>query len=256
MGGGPGTLTVATSLAGDNSLVINGNVVLSNTDNSYSGGTVVQSGILNIENGSALGTMAAGVYVDYGATLQLQGGIAVAGRGRCTSQGSGSRTAMAASSARWTTCSDDNYWSGPIELDTTAGGSTRIDSDAGTLALTGGISAEYANSPLVFGGSGPSGVVSVANLGIVGPNVDGLTKDGPGMLTLAAADSYAGGTTIEDGEFEGLGDAIPGGSLTIDAGRHLIFSPVGGATEPLVYQRRLWRDTRPRGQTSLPSRDR
>ncbi|MEI6073774.1 MAG: autotransporter-associated beta strand repeat-containing protein, partial [Verrucomicrobiae bacterium] len=47
--------------------------------NTYTGLTTVSTGVLNIQNASALGTTAAGTLVTSGAALQLQGGIAPTG---------------------------------------------------------------------------------------------------------------------------------------------------------------------------------
>src|SRR5206468_168984 len=53
-----------------------GTLTLSGT-NTYTGLTTVMAGILNIQNGSALGATTTGTTVSSGATLQLQGGISV-----------------------------------------------------------------------------------------------------------------------------------------------------------------------------------
>ena len=45
--------------------------------NTYTGTTTITSGVLNIQNATALGTTAGGTIVAAGAALQLQGGITV-----------------------------------------------------------------------------------------------------------------------------------------------------------------------------------
>jgi autotransporter-associated beta strand protein len=55
-----------------------GTMVLSG-NNSYTGGTTVSTGVLNIQSNTALGTSAAGTTVSVGAALQLQGGLTVTG---------------------------------------------------------------------------------------------------------------------------------------------------------------------------------
>src|SRR5439155_15724665 len=55
---------------------LTGTLILANADN-YDGGTLVNQGILNIQNGSALGSTAATTTVLDGAQLQMQGGITV-----------------------------------------------------------------------------------------------------------------------------------------------------------------------------------
>ena len=56
---------------------------------SNSGSTTVNAGILNIQNASALGSMAGGVEVASGATLQVQGGITVSTTYTLTLAGTG-----------------------------------------------------------------------------------------------------------------------------------------------------------------------
>src|SRR5260370_8750000 len=65
-----GTGTVALTKVGTGTLTLSG-------ANTYTGLTTVSTGILNIQNGSALGGTGTGTTVSTGATLQLQGGITV-----------------------------------------------------------------------------------------------------------------------------------------------------------------------------------
>ena len=76
--------------AGQLGLVVlgNGALLLTGSD-TYSGGTEVVAGILNIQNDLALGDATNGVVVNSGATLQMQGGIAVATTGTLTLKGDG-----------------------------------------------------------------------------------------------------------------------------------------------------------------------
>jgi autotransporter-associated beta strand protein len=68
-----------------------GEVVLGGVD-TYSGGTLVQAGSLNIQSGSALGNSLAGTTVQDGAALQLQTGVNI-GDQRLTVAGNGPATA-------------------------------------------------------------------------------------------------------------------------------------------------------------------
>ena len=96
----------------------------------YTGLTTVSAGVLNIQNANATGTTAGGVSVTSGAALQIQGGIAV-GAEALTLNGTG-----ISSDGALRNISGDNSWSGDITL----GSATRINSDAGTLTLSGGVS--------------------------------------------------------------------------------------------------------------------
>ena len=113
--------------AGQLGLVVlgNGALLLTGSD-TYSGGTEVVAGILNIQNDLALGDATNGVVVDGGATLQMQGGIAVATTGTLTLKGDGAGGIGVLNSL-----SGDNYWSGPICIGDDSLGDTRIESDAG-----------------------------------------------------------------------------------------------------------------------------
>ena len=92
----------------------------------------------------------------------------------------------------------DDVWSGPIVL----AGSTEIDSDAGTLAITRGIGVQGSDGPytLTFGGAGDI-VVGGAQSGCqgIGANVSDVTMNGSGTLALEAPDAYAGATTVNNG---------------------------------------------------------
>src|SRR5205814_1031523 len=91
--------------------------------NSYTGATTVSAGVLNIQNNTALGTIAAGTSVTGGAALQLQGGITV-GAEALTLNGSG-----IANDGALRNISGANSYAGDITL----GSASRNNSDAGTL---------------------------------------------------------------------------------------------------------------------------
>ncbi len=144
--------------------------------NAYSGETEVVAGILNIQDESALGEMVAGLYVESGGTLQLQGGIVVAVAETLYLAGDGAGSIGALDSL-----SGDNYWSGRIVLDNGTN-DTRIDSDADTLFITLGINGVSAGSLLTLGGAGDMSVEGAAG---IGGNVGSVTKIGGGTLATA-----------------------------------------------------------------------
>ena len=145
------------------------------------------------------------------------------------------------------TAQDDNFWSGPIELDTSGRpASALVNSNAGNLDLTGGIDAETASYPLTFGGSGN---VIVSSVGI-GPNAGNVTKDGSGSLTLSTPDSYTGSTTVTGGWL------VSACSGTIPTARLCRSRPAGTSLRPgsrpattgAFVDLRRRRRHRPRGQ--------
>jgi fibronectin-binding autotransporter adhesin len=148
--------------------------------NDYTGAITVNAGVLNIRHATATGTTAGGVTVASGAALEMQGGITV-GAEALTLNNDG---VSSAGSLR--NVSGNNTWGGAIALSSNA---TRINSDAGTLTLSGAISNGAIN--LTMGGAG-----DIAANGVIGNGAGTLVKDGAGQLTLGATNTYSGTTTL------------------------------------------------------------
>ena len=158
--------------------------------NSFQGQVLVNSGILNITNGAALGS-SAGVSVAAGGALQLQGNIGV---GAIALSLSGNGFAGSPAGAL-NSVSGTNSYAGAVTL----GGPSTIAANAGQLTLTGGINT--AGNLLTISGVGNT---TISTLGVSGSG--GLTAAGPGTTTLSAASSYSGTTSVTGGVL-----AIPGG---------------------------------------------
>jgi autotransporter-associated beta strand protein len=158
-----------------------GTVILSGA-NTYSGATTVSAGALSVSNNTALGTAAGGVTVADGAALEMQGGITV-GAEALNLSGTG-----ISSGGALRNLSGDNSYGGTI-TNTLA---SRINSDAGTLTLSGAINAT--NQALTFGGAG-----NISVSGAITNSTSTLTKDGSGTLTLVTAATHSGGTTLSGG---------------------------------------------------------
>jgi autotransporter-associated beta strand protein len=143
--------------------------------NSFTGPLTVNAGRLTAAHASALGTTAAGTFVNSNASLALDGGIDV----RDESLTLDSTNAAAFASLGPVT----NVWSGPIILQRTAG----------------------INVPDARGGLTHSGI---AGFGTPAPSISGpggFTKSGPGALFitgLSGGNSYTGPTTVTDGLLE------------------------------------------------------
>ena len=151
--------------------------------NSYTGATTISAGVINIQNATGFGTTAGGVTVASGAAVELQGGIAV-GTEALSLNNTGVSSAGALRNV-----SGNNSWSGAISLTSNA---VRINSDAGTLTLSGGITNGTVN--LTIGGAG-----NTTSSGVIGSGSGNLTKDGAGTLTLSATNNYTGTTTVSAG---------------------------------------------------------
>jgi autotransporter-associated beta strand protein len=88
------------------------------------------------------------------------------------------------------------------------GGSTRVNSDAGTLALTAGTGIT-GSSNLTLGGAGNGSVSGpIATSGSV-------TKDGSGTWTLSGANTYTGTTSVVAGILNFNGSVTGAGDLTV-----------------------------------------
>ncbi|MEY3481822.1 MAG: hypothetical protein RIQ71_2597, partial [Verrucomicrobiota bacterium] len=173
-----------------------GTMVLSGS-NSFTGATTITNGVLNVRNSNGLGTKAGGVTVGSGAALELQGGVSIGAEALALS-GTGISSGGALRSI-----SGDNIYGGTITNVT----ASRVNSDAGTLALSGAINANAL--ALTFGGAG-----NIAANGAITNSASTVTKDGAGTLTLAASNTYSGGTTINAGTVA-ISNAFAFGSNTV-----------------------------------------
>lgn len=176
---GPGTLTINSPIGGS-SLTLNGvggNLVL-NGNNTYTGTTTINSGTLTLT-----GLSAANETVASGAQLRIEGSHLY--NFSLTLNGSGISNDGALRNVYGAT----RFTGGSITL----AGATRINSDAGVLDYSYGVTGNgYA---LTVGGAGDTclrGIISGAGTT--------LTKDGAGILRLDGANTYTGITTINGGD--------------------------------------------------------
>jgi autotransporter-associated beta strand protein len=174
------SLTVSNAIGGSGRFAKSGKgtLILSGSNN-YSGVLIVNDGVVNIQNANALGTTAGSTSV--GGALQIQGGITVTGE----TLGLGGMGINNDGALR--NISGNNTWTGLINAS-----STRINSDSGTLAITGGIGLSGAG--VTFGGAGNISVSG--NINNNGPRV---VKDGSGTLTLSGTNTWVSGFTIQEG---------------------------------------------------------
>ena len=185
LGGGGGMLTFTPALTGSYSLVVAGpgTVVLTNTNNTYSGGTTLSAGHLNINTAAALGTGA----------LTIVGGT------------------LGNTSGRPITLSTNNaqIWSGDFTFTaSTFPSNNTLNLGTGAVTMSSSRTVTVVSSSLTVGG-----VISDSGSGY------SLTKAGPGTLILGGANTYSGGTTLSAGQLNiNAAAALGTGALTISGG--------------------------------------
>ena len=210
-----------------------GEVILASAD-SYTGGTTVAAGILRLQNSNALGSNAASTSVAGGASLELDGttaggplaigaqALTLNGPGISTVVGTGLTTIIGSTSTPGTVVSSsgalhstggNNSYAGAITL----GSASQINSEVtgNTLTLTGGITG--GGFPLTIAGSGNTAITTTGISGI-----SSLIKNDDGTLRLAAANTYAGVTSINAGTVAvQIGGGLGSGGVVVAFGASL-----------------------------------
>lgn len=183
--GGSGSISVTTALSlGSGSVTKDGGgtstLLVSNT---YTGGTTINDGAINIQNAGALGASGA-ITVNSGGTLQLQNNITFARALTINGNGDGTNTGAIRS------VSGTNAISATITL----GSAARVNSDAGTLTLSNANSVTSTNQALTLGGAA---AITVSGTITIGSGA--LNKDGNGTATISVANTFTGNTNISAG---------------------------------------------------------
>ncbi|MEO8469953.1 MAG: signal peptidase I [Chloroflexota bacterium] len=215
------TLTGVLGDAGTLTKTGTGTLILARA-NTYSGTTTISAGTVRIQDASALGTTAGPTSVASGGAIELDDlGLNVAEPvNSLIGTGVGGTGAIR-------NLANANSWSGAITLG--VGGAT-VASDAGTLTL-GAISG--ATRPLTVDGSGNTNIG-----GIIATTSGTVNKAGTGTLTLSAANTYTGVTTLSTGIIRIQDSAALGttaGGTTVASGAALELDDVGLAVaEPIT----------------------
>jgi outer membrane autotransporter protein len=164
-------------------------------NNTYSGGTTIDTGTLRVGNGGTLGSLGSGDVTNNGALIFNRSNTiavsnAISGVGTLTQAGAGTLTLLGT-----------NTYSGTTFINA---GTLQVG-DGGTTGSLG-TGAVSNNSVLVFNRS-DSVIVSNAIAG-----AGALTQTGAGTLILAATNTYSGSTFISAGTLQ-VGDGGTTGSL-------------------------------------------
>ena len=232
-------------IAGTTGIVKSGSgTVFLQSANSFQGPVAVNGGILNISNAAALG-VSSSVSVASGASLQLQGGLALSAM-PLSLAGSGTT----ASPAALDSLSGTNSWAGLVTLS----GSSTIAAAAGQLTLAGGVN--NGGYPLRIGGAGTINVPNISGSGglTIGPgttlNLAGtmsastnLTDSGTlnlfagpslnGVLIVAAGGTVASGSAGLNVAVGGTGTLVTAGTISSAANTTIGSGAAGTGT---VYQ--------------------
>ncbi|CDX32238.1 Outer membrane autotransporter barrel domain (modular protein) [Mesorhizobium plurifarium] len=262
--------TIASNLTGATQLLKTdlGTLVLSGT-NSYTGGTAINGGTLQVSADGNLGGAAGGLSLDGGTlhttadinsaravTLNAGGGTfdtdaatslaldgTVSGAGALTKEGAGTLVLTGTNSYQGGTFIDDGTVQ--ITADANLGNATgKVTFDGGTLYQQGATSIVTSRAATLQAGGGTFQVDSTVQWQGAIDGAGALTKTGAGALILGADNSYAGGTTIASGLLmlgtggttgSILGDVIDNGTLSFNRSDLYTFggtiSGSGGVTQ-------------------------
>ncbi|MFN3529808.1 MAG: autotransporter-associated beta strand repeat-containing protein [Bacteroidia bacterium] len=182
---GSGNMTISGNLAltaGSVTKIGNGTTTFM-VANTYTGGTTMSAGAINIRNANALGTTGT-IEVTSGGTLQLEGGITFSRAITINGNGTGNNGAIRGFGG-------SNTISSTISLS----GNARIYSDnGGTLTLSNTTAVSGGGNNLSIGGNNDINVNGNLNLGS-----GSLTKLGNGTVILTVSNSFTGGATVSGG---------------------------------------------------------
>ena len=218
---------------GNATTVVNMQIIKSGTGtwtlsgaNTYLLQTLVNAGILNIRNNSALGAVVssetvpsaanAGTVVASGATLQLQNNISV-GAEALTLSGTGA----AGQNGALVNVSGTNSYAGALTLGTA---NVTISSDSGSLALTSTTAIVGGTRALTLTGAGNGSLAAAMDT-----TVSGLAKNGTGIWTISGASTYTGATAVNAGTLNVTG-SLGNTSVTVANGATLAASSTLGGS--------------------------
>jgi len=176
------------------------------TPNTYTGGTVISNGTVQMGNPTALGAKGTTVFVNSGAVLDMNGTVMTsANTNMLTLNGSGPAGGGALINSSATAA---NFF-GPLSL----GSASTIKAGGGSLTLgSGSADPVTGNYPLTFD-TGSSTINTYGNI-----QAASVTKVGTGKLYLYSSNSFAGGFYLLSGFAYGYNNAAAFGAGTIYLG--------------------------------------
>ncbi|MEG0868268.1 MAG: autotransporter-associated beta strand repeat-containing protein [Hafnia sp.] len=251
------TATINSVLQGTTSVTKTdlGTLVLTG-NNTYSGGTHINGGTLQLSSDTNLGASVGALSFD-GGTLATSSSF---GTSRTVTLNVGNGTIKTAAGTALTmagvvggngllTKKDDgtliltgtNTWTGGIAVndgvvqisrDVNLGAATgSLTLDGGTLEVTGSFGTSRATTLNAGGGTVDTAIGTTLTMNSIAGGSGSLTKAGTGTLTLTNNNTYSGGTTITDGTLQ-LGSGGTGGSVAgnVTTNGALVFNRSNTAT--------------------------
>jgi fibronectin-binding autotransporter adhesin len=221
-------LTITSQILGTKGLQKEGAGTLRiNSINAYTGGTMVNAGVLSLGAGGASGAIRGVLTVNQSGTVVLDAGNAVgyqASRVTTFNLNGGTLTAQAANvdngwAAAW------NLAAGASQGATINGGGRLTFGGGSTISTSGDFQHTISAYVRIREGNTPNGLtittadgaapVDLLVSGVVedGGGVRGLFKAGAGVLRLSGANTYTGGTTVDAGTLELAYSAVDQGTL-------------------------------------------
>ncbi|MET3650680.1 autotransporter-associated beta strand repeat-containing protein [Dyella japonica] len=212
-----GAITVGNLIGGTGSLTQGGTgTTILAANNTYSGGTTISAGALQVGNGGTTGSLGSGSVIDNAALLVNVGSTAtisnlISGTGNLTQMGAG--TLILAT---------NNTYSGGTTIN--AGTTLQVGNGGATGNLGTGAVADNGN--LIFNTTGTTTITPVIS------GSGNLSQVGTGTTVLTSNNTYSGSTTINAGTLQ-VGNSGTTGSLgtagTVTDNANLIFN-LGGTT--------------------------
>ena len=213
---GSGNSDFASAISGGGTLVMSngsGQVNLMNNNTAFDGSITIASGSIEAWNTNSLGSGVGTTTVQSGGALRLWNTNSVVYASEAlTLNGTG----VGGNGGALRNITNNNVWQGNI----TIGSGTRINSDSGTLTISGTVTGGTNN--MFFGGSGN---ITLSNT-ISGSQTAGngaIFKDGSGVLTLSANNSSLSGLIrLREGTISITnGNSLGGGSLELGNGANV-----------------------------------
>jgi len=192
-----GDTEIGLNITGENLTKAGAGTLTLKGNNTYTGVTQVNNGVIRVLSNTGLGSNAGGT-VAAGGAVRLENNVTVSGES-LTIVGS---TSGSTNNAGLVNFSGNNIWTGGVTLDVSNGQNTRISMTDGTLDIQGNILIDSGATAttsvgLVLTGNGGIGKIS-GNISGVGSSQT-LIKNGNSTWELTGTNTYSGTSRVDAG---------------------------------------------------------